>query len=71
MLIFGRMRVGLDLQHFTRYPCRREKARVVCVEHVHLLQAVGGDRVAAILKARDRIQNEQTKRSSKFVEIRI
>ncbi len=45
--------------------------RVICGERVHLLQAVGGDSAAAILKARDRIQNEQRKRSSKFVEIGV
>ena len=43
---------------------------MICVEHVYLLQDVGGVRLAAVLKARNRRQNKQTrKRNSKFVEL--
>ena len=53
-----------------QYPCRGEETRVMCVEHADLRQDVGGVRVAAFLKARDRRQNKHTetgKRNSKFI----
>ena len=34
------------------YPCRREKVRATCVEHVELVKAVGRVGLAAVLKGR-------------------
>ena len=57
----GRDVVIRNIPYTTQYPCRREKARVMCVEHANLLQDADGVRFASHFKARNRRQNKQTK----------
>ena len=41
-----------NIPYTTLYPCRRERVRATCVEHVELVKAVGRVGLAAVLKGR-------------------
>ena len=47
-----------NIPYTTLYPCRRERMRATCVEHVELVKAVGRVGLAAVPKAEG--QNKQT-----------
>ena len=54
-----------NIPYTTLYPCRRERMRATCVEHVELLKSVGRVGLAAVLKARSR-RTEQADKKQKL-----
>ena len=54
-----------NIPYTTLYPCRRERMRATCVEHVELVKAVGRVGLAAVLK-RAEGQKQAGKRRSKL-----